>query len=52
MNVQVAIALLELAMKYGVPAVQEVLKTWGKSEITMDDVVALKSRIKEPEEYD
>jgi len=42
---------LELAMKFGIPAVLEVIKGWNKTVITQADIDALATQIKKPEEY-
>jgi len=51
MNAAVALKLLELCLIYGVPAVQTVLNNWNKDEITLEDVEAIGSLVKKPEEY-
>lgn len=51
MNVTVILAIVELIAKYGVPAVKAVLETWERDEVTLEDVEALRSRLKSPDEY-
>lgn len=51
MNSREAIDLLTLAVTYGIPAVKELLETWTKDEVTLEDIEALLRDIKEPEEY-
>ena len=51
MSIEVALKLLELAAVYGIPAVQEMVQTINKKDITLQDVLALKDLVKRPEEY-
>lgn len=43
--------VLELAVKYGIPAVVEMVRTWKLDKITTADVKLLAHRLKRPEEY-
>lgn len=43
--------VLELAVKYGIPAVVEMVRTWKLDKITAADVKLLANRLKRPEEY-
>lgn len=43
--------VLLLAMQVGIPAVMELIKTWDKDTITIEDFEELKKGIKTPEEY-
>lgn len=43
--------VLELAVKYGIPAVAEMVRTWKLDKITTADVKLLANRLKRPEEY-
>ncbi len=43
--------IIGLVIQYGVPAVQGAIQAWGKEEITLEDIEALKGLIKPPEEY-
>lgn len=43
--------VLELAVKYGIPAVAEMVRTWKLDKITTADVKLLAHRLKRPEEY-
>ena len=45
------IQLLIIAGQYGIPAVLEVVKTWKKEEITLEDIHNLLLNVKEPEEF-
>lgn len=45
------VIVLELALKYGIPAVLEMIKTWKLDKITTADVKLLANRLKRPEEY-
>ena len=49
-TVALILALFELAMKYGVPAVQSAIAAIDKEDITLADIEALKIT-KEPEEF-
>lgn len=44
-------ALLELALKYGVPGAVEIIKQWDIDEPTLEDIEALKLRVPRPETY-
>lgn len=43
--------VLVLAMQVGIPAVMDLIKTWDKDVITIEDFEELKRQIKKPEEY-
>lgn len=45
------LVVLELAVKYGIPAVVSIIKTWKLDKITVADVKLLENRLKRPEEY-
>lgn len=45
------IAMIELAMKYGVPGVLEIIAKWEVQNPTLEDIEALKLRVPEPESY-
>ena len=51
MNTAVIMTILELALKYGVPAVQSAIEAMNKDKITEDDIRALPGLIRKPEEY-
>ena len=51
MNTATILSILELAVKYGVPAVQKAIETINKDEITEEDIKALATMIRKPEEY-
>ena len=51
MNTAVLLTILELALKYGVPAVQSAIEAMNKDKITEDDIRALPGLIRKPEEY-
>ena len=46
------VEILQLAARYGIPAVLAIVQTWEKESITSEDVAVLKHRIKYPDEYD
>lgn len=46
------VEILQLAARYGIPAVLAIVQTWEKESITSEDVTELKHRIKYPDEYD
>ncbi|MGX7950471.1 peptidase M16 [Oleidesulfovibrio alaskensis] len=50
-NTAVLIKGLELAAKYGVPAVIEAVKTLGKESVTLADIAELEGLVKRPESY-
>lgn len=46
MNTQLVLTILELVLKYGLPAVQKIVEQWqaeGKETITLADIEALKT---------
>ena len=51
-SIQVIMELLSLVAQYGVPAVQNIISTWGKDSVTLEDIQALKSKIKHPSAYE
>lgn len=51
MNTTLVLLILELATKYGIPAVQKIISTWQKDTVTLEDVEALRERLKHPDEY-
>lgn len=51
MNTATILAILELAVKYGVPAVQKAIEAIEKDTITEEDIKALTTMIRKPEEY-
>lgn len=46
------VEILQLAARYGIPAVLAIVQTWEKESITSEDVAELKNLIKHPDEYD
>lgn len=46
------VEILQLAARYGIPAVLAIVQTWEKESITSEDVDKLKTLIKYPDEYD
>lgn len=46
------VEILQLAARYGIPAVLAIVQTWEKESISSEDVAELKHRIKYPDEYD
>ena len=51
MGTAAIVKCLELAAKYGVPAVMQGIKALNKSDITLEDIDALEGLVKRPEEY-
>jgi len=51
MNITVAVEILELAAKVGIPAVQAAIAAFDKTEITLEDVQALKGLVQAAESY-
>ena len=45
------IKILELAATYGIPAIIEIINSYNKIELTLEDIEQLKNRVKKPEEY-
>jgi len=45
------IAIIELALKYGVPGVMEILSGWSIENPTLEDIEALKLRVPLPGSY-
>ena len=50
-NTSDLIQLLIIAGQYGIPAVLDVVKTWKKEEITLEDIHNLLLSVKDPEEF-
>lgn len=51
MEKELAIVIINAVGKYGVPAMIEAIQNLGKDTITNEDIEALGSNMKEPEEY-
>ena len=51
MNTAAILSILELAVKYGVPAVQAAIEAINKEEITEEDIRELPGMIRKPSEY-
>lgn len=52
MDVAVIMGILNLAAKYGIPAVQDMLETWNRDEpLTLEDVQSMEQRFKDPSSY-
>lgn len=51
MKTELILGILELAVKYGIPAVRESIEAINKETITQEDIDALPALIKKPEEY-
>lgn len=45
------IQLLIIAGQYGIPAVIDIIKTWKKEEITLEDIHNLIMNVKNPEDF-
>ena len=50
-NVVLITSILELAIKYGAPAILSAIQNMDKDVITVDDVASLALMVKEPKEY-
>ncbi len=50
-QLQIMLAVLALALEYGVPAVTNALAAYGKETITLEDIQALRDLVKPPEAY-
>ena len=51
MNMVFIISIVELVLKYGIPAAMNVINDWGKQNPTILDINELRERVKKPEEY-
>ena len=51
MTGEVVLAIVGLVLQYGVPAVESAFTAYGKEVVTMEDIQALKTLIKKPDEY-
>lgn len=51
MTAEVVLALIGLALQYGVPTVTAALVAWNKPVITLEDVQGLRLLIKPPDQY-
>lgn len=51
MELAIILAILDVAMEKGIPAVLESVSGWDKEKITLEDVQSLKTAIKPPEDY-
>ena len=45
------IEILGLVAQYGIPAVKSIIETWEKTTVTSEDIAALKTAIRHPDEY-
>ena len=45
------IAMIELALKYGVPATLEIITKWDVEEPTVEDIELLRLKVPEPATY-
>lgn len=50
-STKLIIEILGLAARYGIPAVKAIIETWEKTTITSEDVAALKTAVRHPDEY-
>ena len=50
-STKLIIEILGLAARYGIPAVKSIIETWEKETVTSEDVVALKTAIRYPDDY-
>lgn len=52
MSVEIILAILALATKYGISAIQEIVEEWNSDKpITIDDVKSFELRFKDPAGY-
>jgi hypothetical protein len=51
LQVQMVLAIISLALEYGVPAVTAVFATLNKEEVTLEDIQGLRDLVKPPETY-
>jgi len=52
MSVEIILAILALAAKYGISAVQEIIEEWNSDKpITIDDINSFKLRFDDPASY-
>lgn len=51
-STKLIIEILGLAARYGIPAVKSIIETWEKETVTSEDVAALKTAIRHPDEYE
>ena len=47
---QLVLDILTLAIEVGVPAIRNLIETWDKDDITLEDIKAL-ADIKKPDEF-
>lgn len=50
-STKLIIEILGIAARYGIPAVKAIIETWEKTSITSEDVAALKTAVRHPDEY-
>jgi len=48
---QLALVILDLVVKYGVPAVKQIVEDWGVENPTAEDIEDLKNRVPKPGTY-
>ena len=51
MSIEVLLQIFKLIEKYGFNFVKDIFNTWKKDTVTLEDIEALKTRIKKPEEF-
>ena len=51
METAVILAIIEMAAKYGIPAVVEAIKAWNVSTIRQEDIALLETLVAKPETY-
>jgi len=51
MNMIFIIAVIEIVLKYGIPAAMKIIADWAKQNPTIADLEELRERVKKPEEY-
>ena len=52
MSVEIILAILALAAKYGITAVQDIIKEWNSDKpITINDIQNFELRFKDPSGY-
>lgn len=50
-STKLIIEILGLAARYGIPAVKAIIETWEKETVTSEDVAALRTAVRHPDEY-
>lgn len=51
LELQAALTIIEFILKFGVPTALSIIKTIEGDAPTLEDIIALKDKVKRPEEY-